>query len=557
MSTSATKTAADPSTARAALQRFVDEEILRAPMVLDIALQELAEPQRLGALRGAGERQAAADLMMRLQSHRPRIIDRYVGSLREQTRQELQGSAPSPVAPADPTDKPLRAALSLVDDDEVAVDVAISHAIEAIRSEAEAELRELLLYTSALAGDMEVRTDHNPLRPETQARALWAGAQALPMSRGHQIAFMRQMSMPMAAALRKTYAAAAARLEAEGIEPAAYRTVIPPAGPRTPRAVIAGELEAHLSEMRQAALAAGGSLPVPERRGRSKSADKADEVPPAARLEAASDPDQPASDLMLRLYEMLLADRRTPVELQPLLARLQPFVVRTALRDATLIHDHDRALWRFVDMVVHEGTVYPGPGGGARESLLRFAQAVVDQLVQETDHTDQLYAWATERLRHFAAKRLADRCAAAEEQIATMQALEDRLSSADAAVSTLHGALDSTQLDTVPAALLDATAPEPAGDEAPEQWLLQLRAGQWLRLFHKGNWIVSQLLWPGERGEVFMFCDGNAEQPWAMRRSALLMLRREGLAEDVEPRSVVHDAALRLLRRAAERRRRA
>lgn len=552
MNTSASTAPSAAPVTHTALLRFVEDELLRAPMVMDMAMQEFGEGLRLGpGQASAGERQAAADLLMRLQSHRPRVIDRYVGSLREHTRTELAPSGTPP--PRDPAQKP-RLTLSLVDDDEVAIDVAISHAIEAIRSEAEAELRELLLFTSALAGDMEVRTDHNPLRPEAHARALWAAAQALPLSRGHQLNFVRQMAMPMAAALRKSYAAACARLEAEGVEPAAYRTVIPPAGPRTPRSTAAAEGADHLSQLQQvvAQAAVGMAALVAERRGRRKSpAD--DEVPAAARLDAAVDPDKPVSDLVQRLFEMLLADRRLPADVRPALARLQPFVVRAALRDPTLIHEHDRGVWRFIDLLVHEATVYPGSDGAARDSLLRFAHAVVDQLAQETDHTEQLYSWAIERLQRFAAKRLSDRCAMAEEQIATMQALEDRLSSADAAVSTMHGALGIAQLDTVPAALLDTPTHEPAGAAAQARWLSRLRAGQWLRLFHKGNWINAQLLWPGDRGEIWMFSDGRSEEPWAMRRSALLMLQDEGLAEEIEPRSVVHDAAERMMRRSAER----
>lgn len=552
MNTSASPAPSAAPVTHTALLRFVEDELLRAPMVMDMAMQEFGEGLRLGpGQASAGERQAAADLMMRLQSHRPRVIDRYVGSLREHTRSELAPSGAQ--ARRDPAQKP-RLALSLVDDDEVAIDVAISHAIEAIRSEAEAELRELLLFTSALAGDMEVRTDHNPLRPEAHARALWAAAQALPLSRGHQLNFVRQMALPMAAALRKSYAAACARLEAEGVEPAAYRTVIPPAGPRTPRSPAAAARIDHLSQLQQvvAQAAVGMAALVAERRGRRKSQTD-DDVPAADRLDAAVDPDKPVSDLVQRLFEMLLADRRLPADVRPTLARLQPFVVRAALRDPTLIHEHDRGVWRFIDLLVHEATVYPGTDGAARESLLRFAHAVVDQLAQETDHTEQLYAWAIERIQRFAAKRLSDRCAMAEEQIATMQALEDRLSSADAAVSTMHGALGIAQLDTVPAALLDTPDHPPAGAAAQARWLSSLRAGQWLRLFHKGNWINAQLLWPGDRGEIWMFSDGRSEEPWAMRRSALLMLQGEGLAEEIEPRSVVHDAAERMMRRSAER----
>ena len=74
--------------------------------------------------------------------------------------------------------------------------------------------------------------DHNPFRAEVMARAVWAAAQALPLSRGHQIAFMRHASQPLAQVLRTSYAASTSRLEGMGVEPAAYRTLILPSGSR-------------------------------------------------------------------------------------------------------------------------------------------------------------------------------------------------------------------------------------------------------------------------------------------------------------------------------------
>jgi hypothetical protein len=125
--------------------------------------------------------------------------------------------------------------LSLVDEEEVAMDVQLSHCIEAIKSVAEYELRELQTYTSALVGDMDVARDHNPFRAETWARALWAASQALPMSRGHQVNFMRHASTPLAQLLRKQLCRVHVAAGSMGVEPAAYRTLILPAGSRRGR----------------------------------------------------------------------------------------------------------------------------------------------------------------------------------------------------------------------------------------------------------------------------------------------------------------------------------
>ena len=166
---------------------------------------------------GPMQRSTTADLMQALQAQRPRLAEYFVRSLRLQVEREIHHQAPAPAAlrrRTQPSAKGL--SLALVDEDVVALDVELSHAIEAIKSMAEYELRELQTYTSALVGDMDVARDHNPFRAEAYARALWDAAQALPLSRGHQVAFMRHACTPLAQLLRKSYAASTSRLETHG-----------------------------------------------------------------------------------------------------------------------------------------------------------------------------------------------------------------------------------------------------------------------------------------------------------------------------------------------------
>jgi Protein of unknown function (DUF1631) len=544
-----------------ALQTFVDEELLRAPLVLQSALQGTIDALQKGpAFLGASERSIASDVILRASSHRTRIVDRYVSALREHIQAELsheamivQGAGPRTTG-----------SLALVDDEEVSVDVVISHTIEAIKSVAEHELRELLAYTSAMVGDMDVGADHNPLRAETQAQALWAAAQALPLSRGHQLTFMRHAAMPMAQALRKAYAAACARLDGEGLEPAAYRTLIPPSGARTSR-----RLDPNLMESMPTigTITLPIHLPVSSPVGQPASQPVSQHVSPpagAAPPQAANPaiPPQPAAPipsgfeqkvlaLTGRLFESMIGDRRLAPGVPALLARLQPFAVKAALDDPSLLEQPQQPLWRFIDLAAHMALLESGPDGQARERLLRFAGKLCDQLAEEPRHTPQLYGWATERLERYAAKRLAERCALAEAHVATMQQLEDKLSHSEAPISTFHGAIDVNQLDTVPADLMDQPhLHRPGSADNALRWLSELRAGTWLRIFRKGGWVRSQLLWPGERGEVWLFADGDSDDSWAIRRSAITLLREEGLAQVMLPRSLLNDASERLLRRA-------
>ncbi len=511
-----------------ALQNFVDDELLRAPLVLETALQGAIDAlQRGPAQMGASERAVAASLIHRLGTHRPRVVDRYVASLREQVQAELSREAM--VAPAGAART--TGSLALVDDDDVTIDVVVSHTIEAISSVAEHELRELLAYTSALAGDMDVGADHNPFRAETQAQALWAAAQALPLTRGHQLAFMRHAATPMAHALRKAYAAACARLDGEGLVPAAYRTLIPPAGPRTSR-VLDRDLMVPMPTL--------VSITLPEL-----------VAAPAATAAIPGSFEQKILTLTGKLFESMVGDRRLVAGMAPLLTRVQPFAAEAAADTPAMLEDPKHPLWRFIDLLAHLALVEDGAAGLARSNLLRFAARLIDQLADETRHTPQLYVWAHERLERFAVNRLSERCALAEAHIVTMHQLDDKLAQTDAPVSTLHGALDVTQLDTVPAGLMDAPGnPKPGAADNNLRWLADLRAGQWLRLFRQGGWVFSQLLWPGDRGEVWLFADGGDDESWAIRRRALLLLRKEGLAHVMAPRSLLADAGARLLRRA-------
>ena len=526
-----------------ALQTFVDDELLRAPLVLEVALQATIDAlQRGPAMMGASERSVASDIIHRLGTHRPRVIDRYVASLREQVRVELSRQAAS----AGSSDARTTGSLALVDDDEVTIDVVISHTIEAIQSVAEHELRELMAYTSALVGDMDVGADHNPFRAETQAQALWAAAQALPLSRGHQIALMRHAAMPMAQALRKAYAAACARLDGEGLEPAAYRTLIPPAGPRTSRR-LEQDVLVPMAPLMSLALHGDVGHAHAEARATPVSAQaSASQVPPVP-----NGFDHRVTALVGKLFESMLADRGLAAELPAVLARMQAFVLKAALADPALLESPSQPMWRFIDLLAHLALVDEGSGGEARAKLLRFAGKLMDQLRDEPRHTAQLYAWAIERLERFAAKRLEARCALAEAHITTMHQLDDRLARSDAPLSTLHGALDVTQLDTVPSALMETPeSHKPSAADNTLRWLANLRAGQWLRLFRQGGWVYSQMLWPGERGEIWLFADGGNDDSWAIRRRALLLLREEGLAHVATPRSLLSTAGARLLRQA-------
>ena len=540
----------------AAMLQFVDDELLRAPLLFD----QLAEGTKEQALKSLPElspmqRSAVGDMLQSLQVHRIRLSEYFVHSLQEQVHQELAQQTPAPRAVGRSGKAP---ALALVDEDVVALDVELSHTIEAIKSVAEYELRELQTYTSALVGDMDVARDHNPFRAETYARALWAASQALPLSRGQQVSFMRHAGKPLAQLLRKSYAASSSRLESMGIEPAAYRTLILPSGSRRGNRYGETTFSPDLHRMREtmpAPLDAAPPAPKSTQAATLSYQGQAGSPPRPPPREHWSEVarsttnrvDRQAIELVSRLFEAMLTDDRVPPDVGLLISRLHGPALRLTLRDSALL-DHDKhPLWRFINRLVFEAEMAPDPADPERAQLLKVAQNVVDQLAGEAEQHSGLYRWAQDRLESFLNKRLSRRLAAAASQIGALQKLEDKLTgSPSAPPSTLHGMLDVPQLDTVPAELMEARAAPPVTAEGGAAWLDALSPGDWVRMFMQGRWVQARVLWPGERREVWLFGDGASDATWAVRRGALLMMQGEQLAKTLRQRSIVGSAAARV-----------
>ncbi|MBK1687161.1 DUF1631 family protein [Rubrivivax gelatinosus] len=519
----------------AELQQFIDDELLRMPLVVDQTIDGTVDHLRQSLPTLSPQpRASAADVLQAIGTQRDALTDYYLRSLRRQlAERSATGSAAGGAG--------LPATLSLVDEDSVAIDVEISHVIELIRSTAEYELRELQTFTAALVGDMDLARDHNPFGPAQHARALWAAAQALPLSRGHHLLFMRNAAPALAAALRRAYAASSSRLEGQGVTPAAYRTMILPSGARRsrrPEISLGAGLDLVRSAVSPAAelgfddapaLALEPALSVPP---------GATDAPPAERR---------AIELLTGLFDAMLADRRIAQDIALMLSRLQSVATRLVLREPKALEDEGHTMWRFFDDLAHLGEVLPPSGQPERGQTLRFAQGLVEHLAAEPAPNASLFEWASERLQHQAQHRFARRCTDAAAQIAELQRIEERLCSSAAPPSTLGGALDIAQLDTVPADLMPADGPgEPRDAQA---WLQARRPADWLHVFLQGRWVKAQVLWPGELGELWLVGDAESPETWAVRRRALLTLRTEGLLATLKPRSLVRSAAKRVMRR--------
>lgn len=527
----------DTSQASRALLSFVEDEMLRAPLLFDEVLSGAAHAVRQAMPRMTpGQRAAHSDLLLAMQAQRQRLSEYFVRSLRQQTRDEMASGTPVAKGKAKAP-----GAMALVDEDEVAMDVALSHTIEAIRSTAEFELRELQTFTAALVGDMDVAQDHNPLRAETYARALWASAAALPLSRGFQVSYLRHAGTPLAEVLRKAYAASSSRLESQGIEPAAYRTLILPSGSRRSRAAdttFSPDLHRMRDSMplasdtsRHAPLTAHGALPEAPRERRHDFG-----------FDVSGRTERQSLELMGRLFDAIAADQRVPADVLGLIVRLRGPAMRLSLLDAQMLDQDVHPLWRFINRLAYEAEMAPDAGGPERLRLLKVAHTLIEQLAAEPGQSTALYHWAFERLNVFLQQRLARRCSSVASHIGALQKLEDKLCAGQTVNSTMHGTLDVPQLDTVPAALMQEqppTSPAPLDDA----WLDAFHPGDWLRMFLQGHWEHVQLLWPGERREIWLFGDGASDATFAVRRRALVAMRDARLLKGLTQRSMLRRAA--------------
>jgi hypothetical protein len=534
-------------------RQFVDDELLRAPMLFDQVLNAVfgGDNRQLGGLQGA-QRNAIGEMLQVAQTQRARLAKHFMHSMGEQVRAELKRQvnpdtgahiAPSAARPKD---------LALVDEEEVAIEVELSHAIEDIKSTSEYELRELQTFVAAMFGDLDMAQDHNPFRPATFARATWAAAQALPLSRGHQIAFMRQCATPLAQLLRTSYAASTSRLESQGVEPAAYRTLILPSGSRLGGRSVMSTYSPDLHRI---------SETMPESPDTQHGARLVAAPPPAPRTGAmplegwttvARDTTQRADrqtiELVGRLFEAMIADRRVPQDVMLLISRLHGPAMRLAVRDRSLL-DHDfHPLWRFINQLVFIAEMTPHGGDPERLALLRTAQDTIDQIASETTQHTGLYRWAWDHLQSFLDKRLQRRLATLTSQVGALQKSELKLkgSRPDAEPSTLDGPLDAHQLDTVPAEFIRSHVTPAQDESAAEAWLAALHIGDWTRMFMQGRWLQAQLLWRGEQGEYLLFGDGASDETWAVRSHALALMHDNGLAKTLRVRSIVGTAALRV-----------
>jgi hypothetical protein len=551
------------------LVNFVEEELQRAGALIGQVLQAMLDrPLPAGSGdRNARDRQLDHEVVKTLPMHRPLLTQRFSESLREQVKFELDRRAGVPVGAPGVRAPALKLTLSLLDEDEVAADVELARVIEAINSVAEYELRELGTFAAALVGDESASHTSNPLNAETYARSLWAAARALPLSRAHQASFMRMAGPALAHSVRMACAAACTRLEARGVQPSVYRTIVRPGGAHVLRpdehedTAARTDLHELLDSMpvpldpppaqapplEEVLLRADEMLSLlPEDAGLRTRMQAMDAQHRRLLGSANRRVDQQLIELLSRLFDAILADPLVPPPIQVLLSRLHASALRVALREPDTLDSYSHPVWLFMDRLAFQAETHGGGRSPAMAGVLRHAQGLIDHVAREPVQDAALYRWGLERLRAYERHRLERRVALAEGQIDTLQ----RFGSADRPPSPSRPApqttLDIGTMDTIPAEMM---ASPPTALDASASWLPQVPVGEWLQVFLQGRWQTVQVLWRSQSSDIWLLCDGGDDAlTWAVRQRAMERLAGEQLIAPLAPHSLVQRAADQVLR---------
>lgn len=365
------------------LQRFLDDELRAARTWTARVLADTARAAAAGGSLPQGV--SAPEVQRALASGQQQVQDLWLQALRR-LAENATGGAAARVQP----DAGMTVGLALVDDDQAQEDIEVMRAVQLVEHAAEWSLRELQALGATLQGDEEIRPRSNPLRPELVARALREAVQVLPLAPRARAYVLHQAASPLAAALTGAYAAAVERLEAQGVVPLAYRsTRLSPSA--VARAIAPGfdisrpgAFDELMSRLPGAQPAGSGLLAAAlARRQRSaletlvdqfvaagsRQALQPDGAPvallrqqfDALNAAAASDAERNVVNLLARLFDLMLADRRLPAAVRGAVARLQFPALRIALHDREMLNNPLHATWRLLNGIATPGLGYEQP----------------------------------------------------------------------------------------------------------------------------------------------------------------------------------------------------
>ena len=452
------------------LQRFVDDELARAPSVIErtrVGTLQLLRDSKDGSL-SPSERVCHFAVVEALQRHGAAYQAAFVGALREQVREPLAGEE----SLGGPGVFAVAGGLELMDESRVEVDIEISRAMQRIDTTAEWELRELQTFTSTLIGQAHVSAESNPFRPLVYATALWQAACAVTAAQEQRTTLLRVSAGVTAGLLKGAWAAACTRLESQGVEPGIYRTVLlaPGATPERGPSPLDASQPAAMAGMLSRMPSGSGEL----RLGVGKVAGPADGAPRRAGVDAASPEfeqalarldellrhfsapmsaasgdaealgkhlnahraalvasagnlvDRQIIELLSRVFDAMLSDAQLPPSFLTVLARLQASTLRVALHDTAMLDSRQHAVWLLLDRIGEAACSHPQPGDPRSAAVLQFCTTMADELARAPAPDATLYRRSLGRFDAFLAEALQAQLQAAQPAVAALELAERR-----------------------------------------------------------------------------------------------------------------------------------
>jgi hypothetical protein len=385
------------------LQRFVDDELARAA-----GLIERSMAGTLTLLRDHGgltprEREHHFEIVEALQRDAARYRQAFGDTLREAVQRDLREHL-EPAAAAGGG-----GGLELMDESRVEVDIEISRAMQIIDSTAEWELRELQTFTSTLAGQQHVSAESNPLRPLAFATALWEAACAVVPTPAQRATLLRLSAGVTAGLLKTAWAAATSRLEAQGVEPGIYRTVILAAPIALPERGALAAPSARTGTLGRLLDGLGGLGGAPA----------------AAKPEPGGD-EKAVVELLSRLFALIQADTAVPSASRALIARLQVAALRVAVQDPVMLDAPEHPVWQLMNRLASAAATYPAPGDRRLATLMAFAEAVTEEVSRAPSADAATFRRALARLDAFLAEQLQWQLREAQAGVESLQRAERR-----------------------------------------------------------------------------------------------------------------------------------
>ena len=318
------------------------------PDWLSRALQNTQD--RLDRARAAtllpAERAGLIDLMALLQARRGAWLQALVDAM----AQSLDGDAK---AAADAAALPGAAgelALTLLDEDTIDEDIALSRLVQAAESGAEGALRDLAARCSSIRSLASVSVDANPMRPAVVAGAVRRAVGGFGLPGAQRLLLLRELGAAIGGQLVQQYQQQCERLVDWGVAPTRFtlRLTLPDSRDARPGSGPAGPGAA--AGLPTAAAPAPAVAP----------AELATEALRRLGVDAAvhSGSATPAPDVMAQLLGVLLSRVPLTDEARDLIRRLDQPARRIARQEPAVWQSPEHPLWQLLDRLVAAGTVH-------------------------------------------------------------------------------------------------------------------------------------------------------------------------------------------------------